>query len=1731
MRSTLVILLGMGCVVAAATGTAGCNSSKSRGTPGVSLMGTAGLQTTESGGQASFQVVLDAKPRSDVRIALSSSDVGEGTVSPSAVLFTALNWDAPQTVTIRGEDDPLADGTQVYSILLAVPDTTDTGYSVLPSQSVSIQNIDDETAGLTVNPTSGLTTNEPGTDDATFTVALNSQPSADVTVPVTALDEGEIRLSVSALTFTMANWNSPQTVTVLGVDDSLADGPQTAMVSVGPTSSTDASYVGVTGESVAVVNADDDSAGVTVTTDAPVVTTEGSSSDTFTVVLNSEPTDDVVIGVSSDTVSEGTVSPAMLTFTAANWDAPQVVTITGVDDDLADGNQVYTVLLAAATSNDTGYSGIDPDDVAVSNTDDDSAGVTVDTSLSQPTSEAGGQTTFTVVLNSEPAASVSMGLSSSDTGEATVAPGTLTFTITNWASPQVVTVTGVNDNLADGDQVFRILTAAATSGDGNYDGLDAADVTLTNTDDDTAGVTVNPINPPLTTTESGGTAQFSVVLNTQPTADVSIDLDSTQTDEGVPQTSTLVFTPVNWDAPQTVTVVGQDDAAADGNQVYSVRTRPALSTDSSYATLDAADVSITNTDNDSAGITVTPLAGLVTTEAGGTASFTVVLNSQPSADVVVPVSSSNAAEGALAVAALTFTGSNWNAPQTVVVTGEDDSVADGNRPYTVLVSAATSTDSGYDGFDAMDVSLTNTDNDSAGITVTPFAGLVTTEAGGTDTFTVVLNSQPTANVQLALSSDNTSEGTVDAPTTLTFTPVNWNAPQTVTVRGVGDTVFDGDQVYNVVTDAAVSSDPSYDGIDPRDVSVTNDDNDPGVSVTPTSVGVTESGNTATFDVVLNTAPSANVRVGVASSDTSEATIGTTELTFTPVNFGSPQTVTVTGVDDALADGDQVLSIVLANTVSTDTSYNNLPVNDVAVTNVDDDTAGITVTPRQGLVTSEDGSQSASFTVVLNAEPTANVTIAVTSLDTSEVTVDTASLTFTTLNWAAPQTVNLTGVDDAVADGNQPFTIELGAAASADTGYDGLDPSDPRGSNTDNETAGFTVTPVTALVTREDGTAAPAFQVRLNSQPTADVTVDVSSADASEGLVAPASLTFTAANWDAFQSVVVTGVDDAVADGDQPYTVVTAPATSSDPVYSGLNPNDVSVVNVDDDSAGVTIGGAVGLTTTEAGATDTFTIVLNSEPTNLVTIPLVSADLSEVSVSPSMVQFSAVNWNAPQTVTVTGVDDNVQDGSQVVAVRTQSASSADASYQGIDPADVTVTNTDDETAGFTVTPTTGLSTTEAGGFDTYTVELDSEPTASVTVSVMVSDATEASVAPASLTFTPANWNAPQTVTVTGENDFVADGDQSVTVMHGVANSADPNYDGLRPADVLVSNVDDETAGVTVSPTTGLTTSEDGTVTDSFTVVLNSQPLGDVSLSLSSSDVGEGNVGTAMLTFTPTNWDSPQTVTVTGVDDVIADGNQVWLVTTTNASSTADPAYDGLPVADVTVSNLDDETAGVLTNRSGGLLTNESGGQDSFTVRLASQPLFDVTVPVASDDAGEGTVAPASLTFTAGNWNVAQTVTVTGANDAVADGNQPYAIDLGPLTSADGTYNGLSGPSVGAINLDDETAGISVAPTTGLVTNEAGATDSFDVVLNSQPTADVVIGLSGNPTAEGLLSTSLLTFTAADWNMPQTVTITGVDDAIQDGNRLYFLIGDPSASLDPDYANLSSFTVEVTNADDD
>jgi hypothetical protein len=1697
-------------------------------TAGITVDPVAGLVTTERGGTATFTVVLNSEPYADVTIPVVSGDATEGTVSPTSLVFTPVNWRAPQTVTVTGVDDWNDDGDTSYTIEVQPATSTDLGYNGMDGADVAVSNTDDESAGITVAPTAGLSTSEAG-GQATFTVVLNSQPTSDVTIGLSSSHPDEGTPGVAQLVFTPDNWNAPQPVTVTGVDDPIIDGGQPYSIILAAAVSGDVAYAGLDPADVAITNVDNDSAGYTVTPTGGLETTEGGGTASFTMVLNAQPTADVTIGITSNNIDEGTVSTPRLVFTSDNWNAPQTVTITGVDDDYADGNQPYTIVTARAVTTDENYMNTDPANVSATNNDNDSAGFAV-TPQSLTVSEDGTQATFTVVLTSKPLGTVTVGVSTSDGTEVSVTPDILRFTVSDWNAPRSVTVTGEDDWVADGNQVVTVFTAQAVSSDATFNGLDPDDVTVTCNDNDSPGFVVALGAPTLNTTEAGGQATFTVRLSSEPFADVTLPVSVTDATEGSVDVSELVFTPLNWQGIQTVHVTGLDDYLADGNQVFRVTLGPSISADTGYQGLDPADPEVTNTDDDSAGIKVTAGA-LVTTEAGDTATFEVVLMSQPYADVTIAVASSDTTEGTVNPAALVFTPVNWNAPQVVTVTGVEDYLDDGNQTYTITLAAAVSDDLGYSGKDPDDLTASNTDNDTAGITVAPLTGLSTTEGGATANLTVVLNSEPTADVTVAVESSDLTEGTV-TPDALVFTSLNWSSPQVVTIKGEDDPVADGNVQFQVRVLAAVSLDATYNGMDPLDATVTNNDNDqPGIAVTPTSgLQVDEAGTTeATFSVVLMSQPMADVTIGLSVSDATEGSLNTAQLVFTVGGWNAAQFVTVKGVDDSLADGNQVFNIITAPAVSSDANYSGLNADDVEARNQDDDVAGFIISATD-IVTAEPN-VAATFTVRLTSQPTANVTIAVASNDATEGVASPASLVFSAGDWNTAKTVTVTGQNDAVADGNVPYKVVLGPVTGGDTQYTALDPNDVNAVNNDDDTAGITVTPVSGLVTTEGGGTAT-FTVVLTSQPTANVTIGISSLDATEGSVSPTSLVFTALNWNTARTVTVTGANDDVDDGNILYTIQTAAAVSADPGYSGKNPPDVTVTNTDNDTAGITLSTTGPLTTTENLGTASFTVRLATQPTAAVTIGIASNDTTEGTTSVSQLIFSTANWNTVQPVTITGVNDDIDDDNISYLVVTAPATSTDPVYSGMDASDVSVSNTDNDTAGITVSPVSGLTTTEAGGVASFTVKLNTEPVATVTIGLTSNDLSEGTVSPASLSFTAGNWSSLQLVTVTGVNDNVDDNDIAYAIVTAAATSTDTKYNGMNPSDVAVTNTDDDTAGITVTPLT-LATNESGTQA-TYTIRLNSQPTAAVTVGVTSGDTTEGTVSPASAVIAPANWQTGVIVTVTGVDDATNDNDVTYTVTNAAATST-DPKYAGFDPADVSVTNVDNDVPGI-TFSVASITTREPNIGTSFTIRLNTQPQngATVTIPLSSSDTTEGTVSPPSLSFTPANWMTPQTVTVAGADDLVDDGDIAYSIVTAAATCTGGTdadYCGRNFPNMPATNIDNDTAGFTISPTAGLVTSEAGATASFTVRLTSLPSANVTLGLSSSDTTEGTVDPPSLVFSTANWSTPQTVTITGVNDNIDDDAIAYQIVTAAAVSGDATYNGINPTDVSVTNNDND
>jgi hypothetical protein len=513
----------------------------------------------------------------------------------------------------------------------------------------------------------------------------------------------------------------------------------------------------------------------------------------------------------------------------------------------------------------------------------------------------------------------------------------------------------------------------------------------------------------------------------------------------------------------------------------------------------------------------------------------------------------------------------------------------------------------------------------------------------------------------------------------------------------------------------------------------------------------------------------------------------------------------------------------------------------------------------------------------------------------------------------------------------------------------------------------------------------AFTVALDARPLTDVVLAVASADTGEATVSPATLMFTSASWNVPRTVTLTGVGDASSDGDQVTTVTIAVIdAASDDAFDGVANETFVVTTRDGDAGGLILADTSSLTVAETGSTDVFTVALAVAPSTSVVLAVASGDAGEVTAAPPTLTFTATNWNVPRSVTLTGIDDGIVDGSQstVVTVAVIDALSQDA-FDGLQAA-ASVTTTDDDVAGFTLTSATGLSVTEAGGTDAFTVALNVPPATNVVLTVTTADAGEVTASPPRITFTPTSWAVAQTVTLTGVDDTAIDGDQLTAVTVAVDPAAsDAAFDGLAAQSIPATTRDDDAADFTLADTASLAVTEAGG-TAAFTVVLDAAPVTDVWLTVSSGDPGEALVSPATLTFTSADWSVPRTLTLTGVDDALDDGSRLTVITVEVDDAQSDPAFAGLS-AQASVTTADDDAVGI-TALPDSLSVSEAGATAVFSIRLDAEPTSDVVIDLSSLDQGEVTVVQATLTFTPGDWNSPQSVTVTGIDDALVDGDQ-------------------------------------------------------------------------------------------------------------------------------------------------
>ena len=1632
-----------------------------------------------------------------------------------------------------------------------------------------------------------------------------------------------------------------------------------------------------------------------------------SSNASYSVTLLSEPWSTVIVRIRESSNStaprmDGIVrlhidqlltSTRVLSFHPSNWSVPRVVRVSAVDDRVEE-DRVHSALLShTVESSDLDYHHIVAKPVPVNITDNTERGVRVST-VALNLTEGGTAVNYAISLAVEPNVTLAIGKtevvkvvlsatsghcllgsmrqpnyaracstdSECGTGnrckasKITAVPAVLTFHGNDWHVPQIVTVTAIDDHLAEPDPHQAEVTHVSSSEDRRYHARAINKVAVRIFENDVVGLKLS--GKLLHVSESGQTDTYGVSLKTEPWTDVDVIVHrGKQLNTSV---KSLRFTPVSWNTTQNVTVSAIDDHLDEGIAHDAEITHSALSTDSTYrfGASDDTRVMARVTDNNAAGISILrdvmnrsldqhggPLSLTVAegpaTQKNVSASYFIVLNSKP-------MGPSDAATDV----------------RIVMHTRQGHCLEGVVRRPNVTLACNTDADCGVNS---------------------------------------VCKTQTKVSIE---------------PRELIFNSTHWHHPRRVVVRAYRDTVVEPHVHHAAITHSASSDDARYNlsgsVAEPiRGIAVKIYDNNVAeLILSHAALSVSESGGgQVIYTVRLRAEPWANVTVNITHDG--QLNVAPALLHFSPARWGDIKSIVVQAVDDRLQEALVHTSSVAYTVASPDTVYNNLVTASTVVNIADDDRAALVISKHTVMVS--EGGYNASYFLSLDAMPLlpgsatfAPVTVRLspqashcvsikdgstltnrscTEADAGAGKVDSCperylcragpgatvhprEVIFTKGNWTRVHMITISAVDDTHDEPHVHYTQIAHESVSADVRYDTAKamPTQPvvNVSIVDNDHAAIMLSSKVVDVT--EGGASGSYEIWLATAPRAAVTINISTAK-SAATTSVSALHFTVGNWKTRQVVSVIATDDDTAEISPFLSNISHAVISEDPTYDKFAV--VVTARIYDLDRGIVNASTSRLGVKEGGAVANITLKLNRAPNSSVHVYL-SSNANQLLVEPTVLVFEPGTFRVDQLVKVSAVDDRNDEDDFTAFNITYRVSSSDLLYDGVRVHPCTVTVEDNDEAGVHVMPLAKpVALKEGGAGYTYEITLASQPvrepalsgpsaegavivsmsvpvghcriqakspTGIALVSVMANytlpcdSATDCpagsaclpgmrlKMQPDTLTFSVNNWSSPQRVVVSAVEDALDQPETQVLVISHHASSSDPKYNssgdycaeyaktapfkcvrrGRLSVPSLDINVTDNDESLLVTSTSSITLTEGSERV--YWLKLASKPFANVTIDLNHTQPSQPAAGPgivrrdfdqiqtspAVVVFTPANFNEAQYVRVKAIEDLMEEKSPHNASINLRVTS-LDTSYNALTSSPVDVKIIDNDKPGVYVSTATLHVSEGSGGADggggikSYMVGLLTEPkgvvnisvhvkngyclsgpdniLPNMSMPCATDaDCKAGSkclrktkvsVTPKVLVFGGKNWWVNQAVNVSAFQDSLDEPSLHRALVTHSSTSIDPKYNSsarycvdrhnktASGciryATVNILNVqisidDDDTSAIRLSTKKLSISELGGVAGVYLVSLASRPNANVTVHLASTPAGQVKLSLNSLTFTSDTWKTGQQVRVTAVDDVLVEARPHTVLVTHKGVSADPLY-NLTATKLLVAVDDDD
>ena len=717
---------------------------------------------------------------------------------------------------------------------------------------------------------------------------------------------------------------------------------------------------------------------------------------------------------------------------------------------------------------------------------------------------------------------------------------------------------------------------------------------------------------------------------------------------------------------------------------------------------------------------------------------------------------------------------------------------------------------------------------------------------------------------------------------------------------------------------------------------------------------------------------------------------------------------------------------------------------------------------------EEGNDLA-FTLTLDVAAPADLTVNLTVAETEDVVAgtDVGSRTVTVMEGQTQAMFTVATENDDVDEADSVVTVTVTADSDDPATYEVGSPSQATVTVTDDDERGVTVMPP-QLTMNENSTGA--YTVVLTSRPTDDVTITPSS-DNSDVTFTPATLTFTAANWSTAQTVMVTAAQDADSTDDS--------ATISHVVTGGADygANNVTAASVAVTVSEVVVTIAAVPSPVSEGTAAVFTLMRTGIATDALAVDVMVTETGDVFAGTAPTEVTLGANLSTATLSVATRNDDVDEADSVVTVTVVADSDTPATYNVGSPSQATVTITDDDERGVTVSGSPVR--VNEGGTGTYTVVLTSRPTGEVTITPS-SNNDDVSVSPTTLTFTTSNWETTQTVTVTTVEDENTM-DDTATITHTVTGA---DYQGITVDSLTVTVSEAVLPSVTIAA--GLSPVTEGTAV-TFTLTRTDPTTEELVVGVSVTENGEVISGSAPTYVTFDADSTTATLSVSTDDDNVDE--DAGTVTVTVAMDSANPATYRLGDSVSASMTVDDnESSPVVTLLLSPDTIAKADGMSEIQAMLSGPSAVEtrVTVSISADvlDAVELDPDPPVLVIPPGTTASSNAVTLTPVDNDVEASE-----DLSVTVSGMGSNTvGVTGPEPVTLTItdDDDTTAPTVTITNVPPTSRAPftATITFSEVVSGFMVDDVT---AGNATLSAF--TESTTTPGRVWTVLVTPTETG------------------------------------------